>query len=148
MRYDFRVSRRQVTRTVRCPECGKSRQKTFTGEATYNPFNDGDPPTQALASAERQANDAGSEIICQWCEDAPNRDALVAFADGKPLPENKWGSPTHILIERGNIEQVIDQSPCPHCKQPQWIVIGHRLTDKGRRLVEKARAKARPESAQ
>lgn len=138
MRYVFEVVRRQVSRTTHCPDCGKSRKKTFTGEATYNPFNKGEPTAQALASAVRQADAAGTEIVCRWCEDAPNRDALVAFANGGPLPENKWGNPTHVLLERENIKEIIDRSPCPHCRQPQWKVIGYELTEKGRRVAEKA----------
>jgi Zn finger protein HypA/HybF involved in hydrogenase expression len=141
MRMTFQVCRRQVTRTVRCPSCGKSRQKTFTGEATYNPFNSGEPPVQAMADAERQANKAGREIICQRCEDAPNREALIAFATGGELPERAWGNPTDVLVDRGNISEVIDRSPCPHCQQQQWKVTGYELTDKGRRIVERETGK-------
>ncbi len=140
MRVDFQVVRRQVGRTVRCPSCSKTRRKIFTGEATYNPFNKGDPPTQAQADAEQQAEMAGAEVICQRCGDAPNREALVAFANGAPLPDQQWGNPTHVLLERGNIEEVHDNSPCPQCAQGQWRIIGYRLTAKGQRIADKERA--------
>lgn len=151
MRYTFEVVSRQVTRKLPCRECGKTLSRTFRCECTVNPFNKGpdgemlgreEVAKQSLASAERQADAAEAEgVVCQTCADAPQREALLAFADGTPLPERSWGNPTDILLDRGNIEEVRDRSPCPHCEQDQWKLIGYRLTDKGQRMAEKLRSK-------
>ncbi len=139
----FRSVRRVIERQLPCKSCGKTLKRRFSGEATYNPFNDGDPPAQAMEDARRQADRAEENgVTCTWCADAPQREALLAFADGQPLPERRWGNATDILIDRGNIREVYDNSECPCCKRLQWKIVGHEITDKGRRLLEKTRNRA------
>lgn len=139
---------RQVERTLPCNQCGKALKRSFRGEATYNPFNDGNPPEQALASAERTAARAEAEgVICRDCAEKPYREALLAFADGQDLPERAWNNVTDILLDRNNIEEVVDRSPCPTCCQHQWKLLGYRLTDKGKRIVDRLRDASRVDSA-
>lgn len=140
--YTFREVKRTVEKNLPCKVCDKPTRRTFTGSATYNPFNDGDPPSQALDHALAAATKGEAEgITCKWCEDAPQREALLAFADGQPLPERKWCNPTDILLDRENIKEVWNAGTCPTCNQPHWTLTGYEITDKGRRVIEKAHAR-------
>jgi len=138
--YNFREVRRTVDRTLSCGSCGKAVKRTFTGTATYNPFNDGNPPEQALEHAKAEAERAEQKgVTCKWCDDAPYREALLALADTGSIPDT-LARAEDILVERGNITRVYDESPCPCCKRPRWDVTGHKITDKGHRVIAKARA--------
>lgn len=149
----FREERRSVKARVKCTECGDTFQRMFTGSATHNPFNKGNPIEQAQESAERGAKTAREKgIVCNWCEEAPQREALLALADGTLLPKRKWNNPTDLLLDRGNVKEIIDRTPCPTCGTPKYEVIGHEITEKGWRAIERARkgiekrgGQARPE---
>lgn len=136
----FREERRSVKATVECKSCGEKVQRTFTGTATHNPFNKGEPAKQAQEKAERAAQDARENgITCAWCDEAPIREALLALADGTPLPPRKWNNPTDFLLDRKHVIEIIDWSPCPTCGTEKSALIGHKITDKGERAIERYR---------
>lgn len=138
---NFHEVRRTVERSLPCASCGKMLRRTFTGTATYNPFNQGDPPVQAGEEARRLADKAEADgVTCQWCAETPVREALLAFADGVPLPERKWNNATDILLDRENIKELFDHELCPCCQEWRWKSRGYEITPKGRRVIEKARA--------
>jgi hypothetical protein len=151
--HTFLGIRREVRRAIPCKVCGATCNRTFVGECTINPYNKNaagevcsreEVAAQSLASAERDAAKAEAEgVTCQWCADRDVREALIRFLDGEPLPESRWGSPTHILTDRKNIEERVERERCDHCGETAWKSLGYVLTSKGRALAERQKEKAR-----
>lgn len=143
--HNYQPVKRYVTRRLPCRSCGKIVSRNFVGECTVNPFNKNaageicstsEVAQQSMGVAERAANKAQADgVECRECEDKPNREALLAFANGVPLSPRSREAQT--LLDRGNVKEIYEHKHCAECGHTNWTLTGYELTPLGHRVVDK-----------
>lgn len=154
--------KRSADYTCTCGSCGKTLKRKVVVEHTVNPFNKneaGEPKTRtevgqaAQAEAIRQAAEKqGSVETCRDCDEAPNRELLLAMAAEPdkvfPQPERYWSSPMHVLADRKQVEAVYEKCTCgAPCCSGYINRNGYRITKLGRERAAKLIAEAERKAA-